>query len=345
VTAAVLQALLAAALAAAEVTAASPSPASSDVVARVGTRTITAAEVDAAAARRLIDVNTRAHAVKRQALQDLIDAELLRLEAARRGVTVEALLKAEVDAKATPVAEWDVAAYRAANAAAFEGRSDADASAEAGRRMREDRITQRRFGLLAELRARVPATIVLPPPRVDVATAGSPSRGPEDAPVTIVEFSEFQCPFCRRVLPAVRQIEERYRGRVRLVFRHFPLARHKDAPRAAEAAECARDQGRFWEMHDRLFANAERLGVADLKGHARAIGLDGAGFDACLDSGRHEQRWRRDLADAESYGASGTPMFFINGRLVSGAQPYAAFARVIDEELRGKTGGGGDTQP
>jgi thiol-disulfide isomerase/thioredoxin len=114
--------------------------------------------------------------------------------------------------------------------------------------------------------------------------------------VTIVEFSEFQCPFCRRVLPALRQVEERYRGRVRLVFRHFPLARHKEAPKAAEAAECARDQGRFWEMHDRLFANAEQLKPADLKGHARAIGIDGPAFDACLDSGRHAERWKRDLA-------------------------------------------------
>jgi protein-disulfide isomerase len=129
------------------------------------------------------------------------------------------------------------------------------------------------------------------------------------------------------------------------VFRHFPLARHKEAPKAAEAAECARDQGRFWEMHDRLFANAERLKPADLKAHARAIGIDGAAFDACLDSGRHAERWKRDLAVAESYGASGTPMFLVNGRLISGAQPFAVFARVIEEELREKGGGGGGTQP
>jgi protein-disulfide isomerase len=327
--------------------AASPAPASSrDVVARVGGRTITAAELEAATARRLIEVQTRAHAVKRQALQDLVDSELLSQEAARRGVTVAALLKTEVEDRSAPVAEWDVAAYRAANAAAFEGRTEAEANVEAARRMREDRVAQRRFGFLAELRSRVPLSMTLPPPRVDVAVAGSPSRGPEDAPVTIVEFSEFQCPFCRRVLPTVREIEERYRGRVRLVFRHYPLARHANAPKAAEAAECAHDQGRFWEMHDRLFENAERLAVSDLKKHARAIGLDGTAFDACVDSGRHEPRWRRDLADAESYGSSGTPMFFINGRLVSGAQPYAAFARVIDEELlERKAGGGGDTQP
>ena len=303
-----------AALFAAAAAVASPAPAD-DVVARVGARAITATELEGAAARRLIEVKTREHDLKREALGELIERELLRQEAARRGVTVEALLAAEVDAKAAPGG------------------------------VRADRLFQRRFGFLAELRGRIPSSIALLPPRVTVDAAGSASRGPADAPVTIVEFSEFQCPFCRRVLPTLRAVEDRYRGRIRLVFRHFPLARHKDAPKAAEAAECARDQGRFWEMHDRLFENAERLGVADLKRHARAVGLDGPSFDGCLDSGRHEGRWRRDLADAESYGASGTPMFFVNGRLVSGAQPFAVFARVIEEELKGTAGGGGGSMP
>ena len=316
-----------------------------EVVARVGGCAITAAEVQAAAARRLIDVDTRAHAIKRQALLELVEAELLKQEAARRGTTVEALLKAEVEARASPVRDWDIAAYHAAHAEDLAGRGEADAQAEAARRVREERIAQRRFGFLAELRARTVPTVTLPPPRIAVESAGAPSRGPADAPVTIVEFSEFQCPFCRRVVPTLREVEARYRGRVRFVFRHFPLDRHKDAPKAAEAVECARDQGRFWEMHDFLFDHAEKLSVADLKGHARAVGLDGAAFDACLDSGREEGRWRRDLADAQSYGASGTPMFFINGRLLVGAQPYAAFARVIDEELLGTAGGGAGSRP
>jgi protein-disulfide isomerase len=303
-----------AALLAASVAVASPAP-GEEAVARVGARAISAAELEAATARRLIEVKTKEHDLKRQALADLVEGELLRQEAARRGMTVQALIAAEVDAKAAPGG------------------------------VREDRLAQRRFGFLAELRARTPTSIALPPPRVSVDVAGSPSRGPADAPVTIVEFSEFQCPFCRRVLPTLREVEDRYQGRIRLVFRHFPLARHKDAPKAAEAAECARDQGRFWEMHDRLFEDAERLGIPDLKRHARAVGLDGSAFDGCLDSGRNEVRWRRDLADAESYGASGTPMFFVNGRLVSGAQPFAVFARVIEEELKGTAGGGGDSKP
>lgn len=331
-------------LLAAGLAVASPAPPDA-VVARVGARAITAAELEAAAARRLIEVKTREHDLKRQALDELVERELLRQEAARRGITVEALVDAEVSGKASPVGEWDVAAYRKAHPADFEGKSDAQAREDAGSRARDERLAQRRFGFLAGLKARTPLSVTLPPPRVTVDVSGSPSRGPSDAPVTIVEFSEFQCPFCRRVLPTVREVEARYKGRVRLVFRHFPLARHKDAPRAAEAAECARDQGRFWEMHDRLFDNADRLGAADLKQHARAIGLDGPAFDGCLDSGRHRDRWRRDLADAESYGASGTPMFFVNGRLLSGAQPFAAFAQLIEEELKGTAGGGDGALP
>jgi predicted DsbA family dithiol-disulfide isomerase len=327
----VIAAFAAVALAAAS--PAPPPPPHDPVVARVGARVITASELEAAAARRLIEVKTREHDLQRRALDEIVEAELLRQEAARRGVTVDALVAAEVTAKTVPIGAWDVEAYRSAHEAELKGKSDAEAQDEAARQLREARVAQRRFGFLAELRARVPTTTSLPPPRVPIETGDGPSRGPADAPVTIVEFSEFQCPFCRRVAPTVRELEERYKGRVRLVFRHFPLNRHKDAPKAAEAAECARESGRFWEMHDRLFANAEKLSVSDLKEHARAIGLDGGAFDACLDSGRQEPRWRRDLADAQSYGATGTPMFFINGRLVSGAQPFAVFARVIDEEL------------
>ena len=137
----------------------------------------------------------------------------------------------------------------------------------------------------------------------------------------------------------------RYGNRLRLVYRHYPLARPPNAAKAAEAAECAREQDRFWPLHDRMFEQPDRLGVADLKAHARAVGLDGAKFDACLDSGRHAARVRRDLAEAESYGSPGTPLFFVNGRLVSGAQPAAVFMRVIDEELARAAGGGAGSTP
>ena len=315
-----------------------------DVVARVGGRAITATELEAAAARGLIEPSTRAFEVKRRALAELVERELLGQEAARRGIAVDALVKAEIDAKAVPVHPWDIDAYAAAHAAELAPYGEAGARAEAERRIREDRVAQRRFGYLAELRARTAVAVALLPPRVAVEPVGA-SRGPAGAPVTIVEFCEFQCPYCRRVQPTLRQILARYGNRVRLVYRHYPLARHANAKKAAEAVECAGEQEKFWPLHDRLFEHQGRLAVADLKAHARAVGVDGAAFDACLDSGRHAGRWRKDLVEAESYGSPGTPLFFINGRLVSGAQPFAVFAKVIDEELAGTAGGGAGSGP
>ena len=316
-----------------------------DVVARVGARAITGAELESAAARRLIETSTRAYEQKRKALEEMVEAELLRQEAERRGTTVDALLAAEVAAKATPVGTWDVEAYRAAHAKELASLDDAAANVEAARRVREGRLAQRRIGFMNELRTRTAVAVRLEPPRLAVDTEGSASRGSSSARVMIVEFCEFQCPYCKRVQPTLRQLEARYGKDVQLIFRHYPLARHQNAAKAAEAVECAREQGKFWPLHDRLFEQQDKLAVADLKAQARAAGADGAKFDACLDSGRHAARWKRDLAEAQSYGDPGTPLFFINGRMVSGAQPPAVFIRVIDEELARTAGGGAGTQP
>lgn len=316
---------------------ASPAPAPSPaggVVAVVGGREVTRAELDARASASLIEPETRAWEARREALEALIDDELVLREAARRGMTVDALVRAEVDAKAVPVTDWDARAHYEAHRADFEGQPEERALQLVRERLADQRRVQRRFGFLRALRAQAGVAVSLEPPRLAMTAGDYAFRGPADAPVTIVEFSDFECPFCRRVQPTLARLRAAYPKGVRLVYRHFPLARHRAAPKAAEAAECAREQGRFWEMHDRLFANPDALGVEDLKRHARAISLHDAAFDACLDSGRHDARWRRDLAEALTYGSSGTPLFFVNGRLIVGAQPYDVFARVVEEELK-----------
>ncbi|HKE86435.1 MAG TPA: thioredoxin domain-containing protein [Vicinamibacterales bacterium] len=167
-----------------------------------------------------------------------------------------------------------------------------------------------------------------------VNTAGAPAKGPETAPVTIVEFSDFQCPFCRRVEPTLKQIESTYKERVRMVWKHLPLSFHKDAAGAALAAEAAAKQGKFWEFHDRLFADQTKLGSDDLKQHAKDLSLDMKRFEADLqNSGADQKKIDSDVAEANALGIQGTPGFFINGRFVSGAQPYEVFAKIIDEEL------------
>jgi protein-disulfide isomerase len=153
--------------------------------------------------------------------------------------------------------------------------------------------------------------------------------------VTVLEFSDFQCPYCIRARPTVARVRETYGDKVRWAFRHFPLPSdvHPLAQKAGEAAACADEQGKFWEMHDRLWASNGQLEVPALKSAAAAIGVDRARFDACLDSGRHADVVEKDLGAGSGWGVSGTPAFFVNGRLLVGAQPFEAFQQVIDDEL------------
>jgi protein-disulfide isomerase len=166
------------------------------------------------------------------------------------------------------------------------------------------------------------------------ADADSPSKGPATAKVTIVEFSEFQCPFCARVLPTMQQLLKDYEGQIRVVFKHNPLPFHKDAPLASEAAMAAHAQGKFWEYHDKLFANQRALGRPELERYAADVGLDVAAFKAALDGGKHKGTIARDMAQARQFGAMGTPTFFLNGRKIAGASPVDAFKRVVDEEIK-----------
>lgn len=165
--------------------------------------------------------------------------------------------------------------------------------------------------------------------------ASGPSFGPAIAPVTIIEFASFACPFSARVRPAIEKVKETYGDQVRLVFRQFPLALFPNSLKAAEASLCAHDQGKFWEMHDAMFGDNKNLRIAGLKRKAEAIeGVNAEQFGECLDSGKYEEQVQADLADGSAARVSGTPTFFINGRLLSGAQPYEGFANVIDEELK-----------
>jgi protein-disulfide isomerase len=333
--------LLAAAWAApsAVVAAATPAPAPpaaapSDVVAVIAGEPFTARELEEAAGPRLFQLRSQQYLAQRQILDDAIATRLLEREAAQRKVTVEELTRQEVSAKVAPVTEAEQKAFYEQNKPRFGPLTEAEALKRIETGLGQQRADQRRAEFVGTLRARAGVRVLLDPPRLAVETAGDPSRGPADAPVTIVEFSDFQCPFCSRAIDTLKKIEENYAGKVRLVYRDYPLVQiHPSAARAAEAAACANDQGKFWAMHDLLFAHQDKLEAADLKKHAADLGLDTAAFDQCLDSGRHAEGWQKDTADAERYGVSSTPAFFINGRLVVGAQPYEAFSQVIDDEL------------
>lgn len=162
----------------------------------------------------------------------------------------------------------------------------------------------------------------------------SHTKGPKDAWVTIVEVSDFQCPFCNRVNPTLKQVQDKYGDDVRIAFKHNALPFHQRAKPAAKAAECAGDQGKFWEMHDQLFANQRQLEDADLEKYAAAVGVNMGEWKSCYNSNKHDAKIDGDQRQASALGARGTPAFFINGRYLSGAQPLASFERLIDEELK-----------
>jgi len=171
---------------------------------------------------------------------------------------------------------------------------------------------------------------------VDVSLDDDPVLGDSKAKVTIVEFSDYECPFCGRYFTQTYpQLKKDYidTGKVRLVFRDYPLPFHQNAQKAGEASECADDQGKFWEMHDKLFRNQQALSVENLKKYAGELGLDQKKFDECLDSGKYASEVQNDMNDGSKYGVSGTPSFFVNGQILVGAQPYSEFKKLIDAEL------------
>lgn len=313
----------------------------SAVVAEVGGERITASELDRSLGTALDKLQQQVYDLRRDRLDALIAEKIARQEAARRGITVDQLLQTEVAPKVAPVTQQDVDQFFEANKARIPA-DQPDIKDQIRRYLQGQRTQQAQAAYLRDLRAKAAVTVSLPPPEVtrhEVVTADAPARGPADAPVTIVEFTDFHCPFCRRVQPTLDELLKKYPTQVRLVFKDLPLdSLHPQARQAAEAARCAGDQGKFWPFHDQLFARGPDATPAALKAIATETGLDVAAFEQCTASGKHREGVQRDVQEAQRLGAEGTPAFLINGRFLSGAQPLEAFVRVVDEELQLKQG-------
>jgi protein-disulfide isomerase len=272
--------------------------------------------------------------LRSRSLQGLLDERIVEAEAERRGVSTEELMRLEREALG-PISDEQVTAFYEKNKQRMGG-ATRDQVAD---RIRTFLDGARDGDVKAALRKRAKIEVFLEPPRITVAAEG-PSFGPEGAPVTIVEFSDFQCPYCARAGAIARQLRERYPTQLRFVYRHLPLERiHPNARGAAEASGCADAQGRFWEYHDKLFANQRALGAADLQRYATELKLDQAAFAQCVKERKFQAQVDRDLAaateaaDTAGKGGLGTPSFFVNGILISGAKPVEDFYRVIDAEL------------
>jgi protein-disulfide isomerase len=260
----------------------------------------------------------------------LVDERVLALEAKSRKTAPEALLAA---AKAPETTDAEIHSFYEAQKTQINQPFERVA-VQIKTYLQKNAGEAARREYLDALRAKYRVRMALEPLRARVAPAG-PERGPAEAPVTIVEFSDFQCPFCGRFEPVVAHVLAAYPKQVRLVYRNFPLTTlHPEAQQAAEAAQCARDQGKFWEMHDLLFAEQTSLSVDALKEKARRIGLDTQVFDDCLDSGKSRDAINADRHDGDELGITGTPASFINGRFTSGAVTESELKNVIEDELR-----------
>lgn len=310
-----------------------------EVVATVGSSPITLAEVDEKALQspassfggaRLVQA---LYLARREALDEIVGQRLMDAEAGRRGIDRATLVEQEIADKAPAPTAADIEFWYQNNAARVQGATLDQVRDPIKALLIEERMGRAKTALLTALKEKTPVTVSLEPPRLKIAVEGHASKGEKDAPIQLVEFSDFECPFCARAHPTIQQVLSAYGDKIRFVYRHYPLPNHPNAKPAAEASACALEQDRFWPFHDRLFANTSKLAESDLKAHAASAGLDMAKFTACVESRKYKAQVERDITEAGGAGVTGTPAFFINGRPLEGAQPLEVFKRVIDEEL------------
>jgi len=315
---------------------AGPARAPDEVLATIDGEPVTMAdvrqEVGVQLAEMDFDYRSQRHDLVESTLDRLVRERVLGKEADRRGMTTEELTR-ELTQGEVEVTDERVATFYNQNRARLQGAS-LEQIAPQIRRFLEEQDRERILQEFADELDR-DVEIMLEPFRVELETEGHPASGPEDAPVTLVEFSDFQCPYCQSFLPTLEQIRESYGQQVRIVFRQFPLRSiHPQAQVAAEASLCAWEQDAFWELHDLMFQEQQSLTADELEEKAERLGLDGQAFGECLDSGRHADRVQDDLEAGVAAGVSGTPAVFVNGRpLPGGAVPFDMVSEVIEEEL------------
>ena len=290
---------------------------------------------------KLLDLRQQAYQARLEGLDKLITRRIVEKEAAKRGITGPELLRKEVNDKISDPTHEEVEEFYSKQKSRINKPLE-EIREQIGAFLKNQRLTEAHNEFVEGLKKDSEIRLLLTPPRVPVAVGGSPRRGPADAPVTIVEFSDFQCPYCRRVQPTLISLLEKYPGKVSLVYKDLPLRRiHPEAQKAAEAARCAGEQGKFWEYHDALF-EIRRITKDDFTRVASNLELDTPEFVGCLDSGKHQSTVDADFDQAMQIGAQSTPVFYINGIQLKGAQSIDAFLQIIEAELANAASTGGE---
>ena len=299
------------------------------VVAEVGGEKLTLADLDQKEGGKLLQARYQYYLNQRKALDQLVGDKLLEIDARAKGLTVDQLLERYAYKNIQDPTDDQLRVY-------YEGlESDQPFEAVRGQildHIRDLRRSKAKTAYIESLRQKATVRVFLAPPTAEVDTENAYFRGPKTSPVVMVEFADYECPYCQKINPQIQKLQAEYGEQLAFVYKDFPLPMHHTAEKAAEAARCAGDQGKFWEMHDVLFYS-NLLQVDELKEHARDLKLNGDLFDQCLNDGFHSADVKRDLEEGKRLGLTGTPSFFINGHFISGAQDYNALRAVVDEEL------------
>lgn len=282
------------------------------------------------------DYRKRKQDILQKKVEELVGDRLLEIEAFARRTSKEELIK-EVTESASDPTEEEIDRLWEANKNRFQDQTREEIAPQIEAYLRNQKSQAALVDFLEELSDKYDVTYHLEPVRFEISTEGDPSKGgPETAPVTIVEFSDFECPYCSRVNPTLERVLDRFGEQVRLVFRQFPLEMHRHARKAAEASLCAFDQGKFWEMHDALFADRNALAVEQIKEKAEALGLDTEQFTECLDSGVKSAQIDEDIKAGLVAGVSGTPTVYVNGRPLPAGTSFQSIVDLVEEELAAK---------
>ncbi len=310
-----------------------PTFAAAEQLATVGKKTIDRAQVEKEVRAQLVAVENERYNVMKTGLDQLIADSLFEQEAAARGITVEKLQQVEIVDKVPHPTDAEIQKVYDDNK---------EQLGEVPLEQVKDQITEyllrgaaqkRHQAYVEELKKKYPTKIALKAPVIEVSMGSTPPKGNAKAPVTIVEFSDYECPFCKRAEPTIVEVLKVYGpDKVRFAYRNFPLPMHTNARPAAEAAGCANEQGKFWEYHEKLMA-AKDLSTDNMKKIAGEVGIDQKKFEECLAANKFADAIAKDVAAGEAAGVNGTPAFFINGRMLDGAQPIEKFKEIIDEEL------------
>jgi protein-disulfide isomerase len=299
------------------------------VVAEVNGLKLTVADLEQEESAKLLQAHNQYYQAEKKALEDLIEKRLIQQKATHEGLTVDQLLDRDIKSQVQDPTEDQMKVY-------YEG-LETDQSYEAVRgkileKIRQMRTDKARAAYVKVLRAQSNVIVELASPSANVNLENAYTLGSKHARVTLVEFADYECPYCQKVAPDLKKLQDEFGDKLAFVFKDFPLPMHSHSQKAAEAARCAGKQGKFWEYHDQLFRNRQ-LDVDQLKADALTLYLDGSQFEKCLNAGEESADVQRDREEGMKLGLSGTPSFFVNGHFYSGALDYTALHQIVEQQI------------